>query len=106
MFKSHQFTLFQEAYDRILLDARDTLTLEGQMEVQGKLLTMGLNLSRMKNEAGQDLGFVFVFEDRTELIKAQKTAAWAGSGATRRARDQKSPDADSIGGATVTKKIF
>ncbi|MXX10773.1 MAG: HAMP domain-containing protein [Nitrospira sp. SB0677_bin_15] len=74
--KSHQFTLFQEAYDRILLDARDTLTLEGQMEVQGKLLTMGLNLSRMKNEAGQNLGFVFVFEDRTELIKAQKTAAW------------------------------
>ncbi len=74
--KSHQCTLFQEAYDRILLDARDTLTLEGQMEVQGKLLTMGLNLSRMKNEAGQNLGFVFVFEDRTELIKAQKTAAW------------------------------
>jgi len=74
--KSHQFTLFQEAYDGILLDARDTLTLEGQMEVQGKLLTMGLNLSRMKNEAGQNLGFVFVFEDRTELIKAQKTAAW------------------------------
>ena len=74
--KSHQFTLFQEAYDRILLDARETLTLEGQMEVQGKLLTMGLNLSRMKNEAGQNLGFVFVFEDRTELIKAQKTAAW------------------------------
>ena len=74
--KSHQFTLFQEAYDRILLDERDTLTLEGQMEVQGKLLTMGLNLSRMKNEAGQNLGFVFVFEDRTELIKAQKTAAW------------------------------
>ena len=46
------------------------------MEVQGKLLTMGLNLSRMRNEAGQNLGFVFVFEDRTELIKAQKTAAW------------------------------
>ncbi len=76
VFKSHQFPLFQEAYDRMLQDRRDSLTLEGQMEVQGKLLTMGLNLSRMKNEAGQDLGFVFVFEDRTELIKAQKTAAW------------------------------
>ncbi len=76
VFKSHQFTLFQEAYDGILLDGRDSLTLEGQMEVQGKLLTMGLNLARMKNEAGKNLGFVFVFEDRTELIKAQKTAAW------------------------------
>lgn len=76
VFKSHYFSLFQEAYDRILQDRRDSLTLEGQMEVQGKLLTMGLNLSRMKNEAGTDLGFVLVFEDRTELIKAQKTAAW------------------------------
>ena len=76
VFKSHQFTLFQEAYDRILRDRQDSLTLAGQMEVQGKLLTMGLNLSRMRNETGKDLGFVFVFEDRTELIKAQKTAAW------------------------------
>jgi two-component system nitrogen regulation sensor histidine kinase NtrY len=30
----------------------------------------------MRNEAGQDLGFVLVFEDLTELIKAQKVAAW------------------------------
>ena len=76
VFKSHQFPLFQEAYDRIVHDQQDSLTLEGQMEVQGKLLTMGLNLSRMRNEPGEDLGFVFVFDDRTELIKAQKTAAW------------------------------
>ena len=74
--KSHQFTLFQEAYDRILLDGRESLTIEGQMDVQGKLLTIGLNLSRMRDKGGQDLGFVLVFEDRTELIKAQKTAAW------------------------------
>ncbi len=76
VFKSHQFTLFQEAHDRILLDGLDSLALEGQMEVQEKLRTIGLNLSRMKNEAGKNLGFVFVFEDRTELIKAQKAAAW------------------------------
>lgn len=76
VFKANQFHLFQEAYDRILVDGRESLTLEGQMDVQGKLLTIGLNLSRMRNESGKDLGFVLVFEDRTELIKAQKTAAW------------------------------
>lgn len=76
VFKERELTLFQEAYDRILVDGRDSLSLEGQMEGQGKLLTIGLNLSRMKNEAGKDLGFVLVFEDRTELIKAQKVAAW------------------------------
>jgi two-component system nitrogen regulation sensor histidine kinase NtrY len=30
----------------------------------------------MRDEANHDLGFVLVFEDLTELIKAQKVAAW------------------------------
>src|SRR5436309_3673915 len=30
----------------------------------------------MRDEAGKDLGFVLVFEYLTELIKAQKAAAW------------------------------
>ncbi len=76
VFKTHQFTLFEEAYDHILVDGRETVALEGQMERQGVLLTMGLHLSRMRNDTGRDWGFVFVFEDRTELIMAQKAAAW------------------------------
>ncbi len=76
VFKTHRFTLFEKAYDRVLIDGRETVTLEGQIERQEKSLTMGVSLSRMRNDAGQDLGFVFVFEDRTELIKAQKAAAW------------------------------
>ena len=75
-FKEFDLSLFQEAYDRVLTDGRDSLSLEGQMEVLGKLLTIGLNLSRMRDEAGKNLGFVLVFEDRTELIKAQKASAW------------------------------
>ena len=75
-FKEFQLTLFHSAYDQILLDGRESLSSAGQMEAHGLLLTIGLNVSRMRNEAGDDLGFVFVFEDRTELIKAQKTAAW------------------------------
>jgi two-component system nitrogen regulation sensor histidine kinase NtrY len=75
-FKELSLDLFQNAYDRLLTDGRDSLSLEGPMEVKGKFLTIGLNCSRMRDEAGQDLGFVFVFEDLTELIKAQKSAAW------------------------------
>jgi two-component system, NtrC family, nitrogen regulation sensor histidine kinase NtrY len=75
-FKGRGLDLFQTAYDRTLADGRDSLTLEGQMEIEGKFLTVGLNLSRMRNEAGEDLGFVLVFEDLTELIKVQKVAAW------------------------------
>jgi two-component system nitrogen regulation sensor histidine kinase NtrY len=75
-FKELELDLFQTAYDRVLADGRDSLSLEGVMEAKGKFLTIGLNFSRMRNEAGRDLGFVLVFEDLTELIKAQKVAAW------------------------------
>lgn len=76
VFKEFGLDLFQAVYDRMLADGRDDLALEGQLDVQGKLVTIGLNGSRMRDEANNDLGFVLVFEDLTELIKAQKVAAW------------------------------
>ncbi|MBX3326260.1 MAG: ATP-binding protein [Nitrospira sp.] len=76
VFKEFGLDLFQTAYDRMLGDERDDFDLEGQLDVQGKLLTIGLKGSRMRDEASKDLGFVLVFEDLTELIKAQKVAAW------------------------------
>ena len=76
-FKKFSLHLFQKAYDQMLVEQTESLSMEGQVETpNGRLLTLGLNISRMQNEAGQALGFVFVFEDRTEFIKAQKTAAW------------------------------
>lgn len=75
-FKEFGLDLFQTAYDRMRADDRDNLAVEGQVEVQGKFLTIGLHCSRMRDEANRDLGFVLIFEDLTELIKAQKAAAW------------------------------
>ncbi|MCA9451590.1 MAG: HAMP domain-containing protein, partial [Nitrospira sp.] len=76
-FKAFNLQLFQKAYDQMLQEQTESVSMDGQMETpNGRLLTVGLNISRMQNEAGLDLGFVFVFEDRTEFIKAQKTAAW------------------------------
>jgi two-component system nitrogen regulation sensor histidine kinase NtrY len=76
VFKEFGLDLFQTAYDRMLSDERDDFDLEGQLDIQGKLLTIGLKGSRMRDESSKDLGFVLVFEDLTELIKAQKVAAW------------------------------
>ncbi|MDK2743886.1 MAG: ATP-binding protein [Nitrospira sp. BO4] len=76
VFKEFGLDLFQTAYDRMLADERDNLDLEGQLDIQGKLITIGLKGSRMRDEGNKDLGFVLVFEDLTELIKAQKVAAW------------------------------
>ncbi|MBK9305957.1 MAG: HAMP domain-containing protein [Nitrospira sp.] len=76
VFKEFSLDLFQTAYDRMLADERDDLDLDGQLDIQGKPITIGLKGSRMRDEANKDLGFVLVFEDLTELIKAQKVAAW------------------------------
>ena len=76
VFKEFGLDLFQTVYDRMLADQRDSLTLEGPVEAEGKFLTIGLHGSRMKDETNRDLGIVLVFEDLTELIKAQKVAAW------------------------------
>ncbi|HJT21931.1 MAG TPA: ATP-binding protein [Nitrospira sp.] len=76
VFKEFGLTLFQTLYDRMLQDQRDDLTLDGTVEVEGKFLTIALHGSRMKDEMNQDLGIVLVFEDLTELLKAQKVAAW------------------------------
>jgi len=75
-FKELGLDLFLNVYDHLMAERGDSLSMEGVLEVQGKPLMIGLNLSRMRNESGQDLGFVLVFENLTELIKAQKVAAW------------------------------
>ncbi|MCP9446471.1 MAG: ATP-binding protein [Nitrospira sp.] len=76
VFKEFGLDIFQAAYDRLLAEERNDVSLEGQLDVQGKLITIRLSGSRMRDEANKDLGFVLIFEDLTELIKAQKVAAW------------------------------
>ncbi|MCC6139768.1 MAG: HAMP domain-containing protein [Nitrospira sp.] len=76
VFKEFDLDVFQAVYDRMQADDRDDWSLEGQVEVQGKPVRIRLNGSRMRDEANKDLGFVLIFDDLTELIKAQKVAAW------------------------------
>jgi len=76
VFKEFGLDVFQAVVDRMQADDRDDWSLEGQMDVQGKLVTIRLSGSRMRDEANKDLGFVLIFDDLTELIKAQKVAAW------------------------------
>ena len=47
-----------------------------QIMVSGRLITLLVNAAALKNTEGKYLGMVIVFDDLTELIKAQKTAAW------------------------------
>jgi two-component system nitrogen regulation sensor histidine kinase NtrY len=46
------------------------------LEVRKKLLTLRVALSMLKGKGEPLLGFVIVFDDLTELIRAQKLATW------------------------------
>ena len=76
VFKPLGLEMFTELAERVRTGGRETVPWEGQAEVRGTALVLGLNASRLRNEVGRDLGVVIVFEDLSALIKAQKAAAW------------------------------
>ncbi|HEV8242730.1 MAG TPA: ATP-binding protein [Nitrospirales bacterium] len=76
VFKPMGLEMFTDLVERIRNGEREALTWEGDAEVGGGVLVLGLNGSRLRDDRGQSLGAVVVFEDLSALIKAQKAAAW------------------------------
>lgn len=54
----------------------DTLQKEVQLKLKGKTLTVMISITTLKDDKGNYLGMVIVFDDLTQLIKAQRMAAW------------------------------
>lgn len=46
------------------------------INLKGKTLSLLVNITALRDEEGRPLGFVLVFDDLTELMKAQRMAAW------------------------------
>src|SRR3989441_457925 len=76
VFKPLGLEMFTDLVERMRTGERETMTWEGQAEVGGSVLVLGLNGTRLRDDKGQSLGAVVVFEDLSALIKAQKAAAW------------------------------
>ena len=66
--------------ERLLGDLRssgkDTIERQVTVNLGGKSLSLLINLTTLKDEEGRPLGVVAVFDDFTQLIKAQRMAAW------------------------------
>ncbi|TAL12394.1 MAG: PAS domain S-box protein [Nitrospirae bacterium] len=76
VFKPLGLVMFTDLVERIRTGERESQIWEGQAEVGGGVLALGLNGTRLRDDKGQSLGAVVVFEDLSALIKAQKSAAW------------------------------
>ncbi len=55
---------------------KDTIERQVTVNLEGKSLSLLLSLSALRDEEGKPLGVVTVFDDFTQLIKAQRMAAW------------------------------
>jgi two-component system nitrogen regulation sensor histidine kinase NtrY len=75
-FQAKKLSSLTELLDEMENRSLDTIERELHVEVGGRILTLQVNMTRLRNEHGLDLGKVIVVEDLTELIKAQKAAAW------------------------------
>jgi two-component system nitrogen regulation sensor histidine kinase NtrY len=53
-----------------------TFSFQTDVRTQGKLLTLLVDGTRIIDDDGEDHGFVVVFDDATERVKAQRVAAW------------------------------
>ena len=60
----------------MLPGSRQTLTKQVRLNIGGDYLALMAHLGFLQDEQGRDLGMVVVFEDLTDLEKAQRMAAW------------------------------
>ncbi|MBI5181760.1 MAG: PAS domain-containing protein [Nitrospirae bacterium] len=66
----------QELINKMRSQGKAAIEEELQVGLNNKLLRLGLNITALRDEDNNYLGLVIVFEDLTELIKAQRVAAW------------------------------
>ncbi len=71
---------YVEQIDRLLSELKssrkDSIEKQLTVNLKGKSLALLINLTTLKDEEGAPLGIVAVFDDLTQLIKAQRMAAW------------------------------
>jgi two-component system nitrogen regulation sensor histidine kinase NtrY len=60
----------------MVMAKQDSISKQVTMPLKGAELTLFLNLTVLRDENGEFMGTVVVFDDMTQLIKAQRMAAW------------------------------
>jgi two-component system nitrogen regulation sensor histidine kinase NtrY len=68
--------LMKEILRELNTSGEDSLQKEIQLRVKQKNMIMMITLTTLRDDEGNYLGMVIVFDDLTQLIKAQRMAAW------------------------------
>lgn len=68
--------LANETLDSLTSSRRNTVELPLRLTINGAPFSFIIHVSALKDDVGQHMGIVVVFDDLTELEKAQRMAAW------------------------------
>ena len=66
----------EELSGKLRSSRKDSIKQQVTVSLKGKTLSLLTNLTALKDEEGKPLGVVAVFDELTQLIKAQRIAAW------------------------------
>jgi len=69
-------TQMEQLLNELRSSPKDSIEKQLTVRLKGKSLTLLINLTNLKDEEGRSLGVVAVFDDLTQMIKAQRMAAW------------------------------
>ncbi|MGZ3769388.1 MAG: ATP-binding protein [Bdellovibrio sp.] len=70
------FRTFAELQKTMMDHKVESIQKEMRLNVQGEALPLLMTLSLLKDERGQDIGKILVFDDLTPIANAQRAAAW------------------------------
>jgi two-component system nitrogen regulation sensor histidine kinase NtrY len=68
--------LANEIMDNLSLSSGDTVELPLKLTIEGRPRSFLISVNALKDDAGQHMGTLMVFDDLTELEKGQRMAAW------------------------------
>lgn len=70
------FKSVEQMIAQLSLHRLESLQKETQMNVNAEVLPLQLTLSQMRDDKGQNIGQILVFDDLTPIVNAQRSAAW------------------------------
>jgi two-component system nitrogen regulation sensor histidine kinase NtrY len=73
--KTEYLNMVDNIYDQVA-QGQESIELPLSLTISGTPKHFSLNFNLLKDDSGQNLGAVLVFDDVTELEKAQRVAAW------------------------------
>jgi two-component system nitrogen regulation sensor histidine kinase NtrY len=70
------FDLANEIMENLKISIGNTVELPLRLIIEGRPRSFLVSVNALKNDAGRNMGILIVFDDLTELEKAQRMAAW------------------------------